>query len=174
MQTLVRLGGLIVVACAFIFTSCSENLSVLYRAASPDNLSRVEIVTFSRLPFRAASVVQLKVSRDNRQAIVRTWEHSDSNPCLASVAWSKTPEAVVVLYRDCWHHADLAAFDLKRWKLIDPLILRPMLADQIRSEYALPPEIGDPIAWAEESQKAPELFGGFPRSARRNEPGAHP
>jgi hypothetical protein len=145
-------------ASALVFAGCSHEVSVVYQAPSPDGSGKIQLVTFSRLPLVPRSVAQLELSGRSGKKVIKTWEASEMYPCFVAAAWTRDSEAVVVLFRDCWHKTDLVAFDVSTGKTIDPSKMTSALADEIRSQYSLSKSISDPIVWATETEEARTSF----------------
>ena len=131
---------------------------MVYQAPSPDGSAKIQLVTFSRLPFLPRSVAQLEFSGRTGKAVIKTWEASEMYPCFVTALWTRDSEVVVVLFRDCWHKSDLVAFDVSTGKTINPSKMKSALIDKIRSEYSLSKSILDPIAWATETEEARTSF----------------
>jgi len=121
---------------------------VFYRAASPDGSTEIQLVGFSRFPLQSGSVVRANLVRADSKAIIGEWNENDLNLCFSSAAWDHDSRVVVVMWRNCRHGTKLLAYDVRKGTAVDSAGFIEVLADKIRKEHRLPPNIGDPIGWA--------------------------
>jgi hypothetical protein len=149
---------IVILALAVSAAHCSRHVSVLLQTPSPDGSATLRLTTFSRLPYSPKSVAQLEVSGSTGTTVIKEWQQSDMYPCFAAATWSRNSSVVIAIFRDCWHDSELVAFDVRDRKMVNPDAMRSTLADEIRSEFALPRDVADPISWATSSDDAKRRF----------------
>jgi hypothetical protein len=144
----------------FVLGGCSHERHLVYRSTSPDGSAEIQLTTFLHFGARPGEVAELQISTNRRNQVIKTWETPvyDLDPCLVVAAWSSDSARVIALFRNCFHESDLVAFDVRSHVAIDVKDMRPALAAQIRSQYAVPEKISDPIAWATQSEEARLAF----------------
>src|SRR6266404_3182272 len=111
MQALIRYVGLGLAA--LVGTGCSHETSMVYGKPSPNGATRIQLITFSRLPLAPRMVAELELLSGSGRTVLRKWESSEMYPCFVTAAWTQDSAAVIVLFRDCWHGSDVLAFDMR-------------------------------------------------------------
>jgi hypothetical protein len=153
-----------------IEATCSNPQSVIYHTTSKDGSMSLQLITFSRFPL-PGNVARLELFGPRGKIILRDWRANDMYPCFVSAAWALESQAVVVLFRNCWHGSEVAAFNTETGRPVNPSGTKASLAEKIRSEYGLPETVRDPIAWAQETEQARNSFADKMGIAAKRTPG---
>jgi hypothetical protein len=150
-----------VLAFVLMLEGCSHDRRIIYRSTCPDGSTEIQVAEYSRFPVQPSEVVELQLSANEGKKVVKSWKAKslDMYPCFVAAAWSQDSSKVVVLFLNCYSLAEVVAFDARSYRAIDVAEMKPVLAAQIRTEYSLPDNVSDPIAWATKSDEARILFG---------------
>ena len=138
-----------------VCTGCSDERTVIARAVSPRGDTAASVTIHTGFPHRP--MVEFAILGRGKTVSIEQWRGTQMYPCFAAIAWNASADAVIALFRDCWHGTYIVAFDLRQGRKVDAAAMRPALAERIRTEYELPASVKDPIEWAS-SVEAKNVF----------------